>query len=127
MNVRYHAVRASRAQSRDRGPPHILHVNRDKLDACLMQPGEEMRIVREPIEGPLRGGEAGLNRVRYRYRLLLYIFALEHVGGCGRRASTVASGPTKLAQSSVNSATIRGGSGVVTVATGGGKFAGKHA
>jgi hypothetical protein len=32
------------------------------------------------------GGDAGLNRVRYRYRLLLHVFALEHAGWYGTLA-----------------------------------------
>ena len=34
--------------------------------------------------GETRGvGDAGLNRVRYRYRLLPHVFAIEHAGWCG--------------------------------------------
>jgi|SoiMethySBSTD1v2_1073268.scaffolds.fasta_scaffold92954_2 hypothetical protein len=35
---------------------------------------------REVGWGRPRGGDAGLDRVRYRYRLLIYIFALEQEG-----------------------------------------------
>ena len=44
------------------------------------------RAARAEEEDP-GGGDAGLNRVRYRYRLLPHVLALEHAGWCGRGVS----------------------------------------
>ena len=40
--------------------------------------------IKEGWWGGTRGGDAGLSRVRYPYRLLLHVFALDQAGWCGR-------------------------------------------